>query len=71
MLFFLTINMAGVTSRVKHHISLLPNSLKNKLNFLLLISSTADIVVIFILLFYAVFKFSVPFQFFQEFSCGR
>ena len=36
MLLFLTINMAGVTSRVNHHISLLPNSLKNKLNFLLL-----------------------------------
>ena len=49
--------------------------LKNKLNFLLLLSGT-DIVVIFIVLFSAVFKFSVPFHFstfqvFQGFFCGR
>ena len=77
MLLFLVTNMAAVTSRVNHHISLLPNSSKNKLLFLLLLSST-DIVVIFILLltFYTVFKFSVPFHFsifqvFQGFFCGR
>ena len=55
---------------------LFPSSfLKNRINFLLLLSST-DIDVIFTLLFYAVFKFSVSFHFstfqvFQGFFCGR